>query len=50
MEGGKCQDGADEIYVTLIQQLLKPEPIIMAGKKIFSNTQYYLFFYFNYRC
>ncbi|KAK0163473.1 hypothetical protein PV327_007148 [Microctonus hyperodae] len=38
IEGGKCQDGADEIYVTLIQQLLKPEPIIMAGNPEVQRT------------
>lgn len=38
IEGGKCQDGADEVYVTLIQQLLKPEPIFMPGTPEIQKT------------
>ncbi|XP_057329506.1 vam6/Vps39-like protein isoform X1 [Microplitis mediator] len=37
-EGGKCQDGADEVYVTLIQQLLKPEPFFVTGSSEIQKT------------
>ena len=30
-DGAKSEDGSDQVYVTLIQQLLKPE-IVMAGR------------------
>ncbi|XP_074111680.1 vacuolar protein sorting 39 [Cotesia typhae] len=38
IEGGKCQDGADEVYVTLIQQLLKPEPFFVTGSSEIQKT------------
>ncbi|KAH0553998.1 vam6/Vps39-like protein [Cotesia glomerata] len=38
IEGGKCQDGADEVYVTLIQQLLKPEPFFVSGSSEIQKT------------
>ncbi|XP_011301039.1 vam6/Vps39-like protein [Fopius arisanus] len=37
-DGVKSTDGADEVYVTLIQQLLKPEPVFMAGNSEIQKT------------
>ncbi|XP_015109474.1 vam6/Vps39-like protein [Diachasma alloeum] len=37
-DGGKSTDGADEVYVTLIQQLLKPEPVFLAGNSEIQKT------------
>lgn len=40
-EAGPSQDGSDEVYVTLIQQLLKPEIALMAGQ--IRKQSYFLF-------